>query len=365
MKKTEILVIGGGIAGLSAASEFAASAGVFVLEGESAPGYHSTGRSAAYFATSYGNEVVRKITAASEDFLTEPPPEFADVDLLLPRDRITIGREDQLASLETMIGEVAGLELVGNSQIVSRVPILKNAVYGVYEERGADIDVDALLQGFTRRFKARGGELFTSQLVTGIERANGNWLVSTVDNQYSAPYIVNAAGAWADVIAAMAGIGGLDIQPKRRTAILLDVPHGLDANDWPMIIDADEQFYFKPDAGQLLVSPADETPSPACDAQPEEIDIAIAVDRFSTVTGIEVGKVNHSWAGLRSFSPDKTFIVGEDPRAPGFYWLAGQGGYGVQSSPGLSRIANHLVTGSEIGRELADLLPLLLPDRFL
>lgn len=365
MKVTDFLVIGGGIAGASAASELAEHADVTLLESESAPGYHSTGRSAAYFANSYGNEVVRTITRASEAFLITPPAGFSDVALLHARGRITVGREDQLASLEVMVAHGDNLELVGADEVRRRVEILENVAFGVYEAKGADIDVDALLQGFLRRFRERGGELKTSQQVTSLQQVDGGWRVSTEDGEYSTPVVINAAGAWADQVANMAGLQGLNIEPKRRTAILIDVPGGRDASDWPMVIDVDEQFYFKADTGQLLVSPADETPSPACDAQPEELDIAIAVDRFTTATGQKVSKVNHSWAGLRSFAPDRTFIAGIDPRATGFFWLAGQGGYGVQSSPGMARIVNHLVTGAELEPALVELLPKLAPERFL
>ena len=180
--------------------------------------------------------------------------------------------------------------------------------------------------------------------------------------------VVNAAGAWVDEIATLAGLEPLELQPKRRTAMLIDAPENIDITDWPLMIDVEEQFYFKPDAGALLLSPADETPSPACDAQAEELDIAVAVDRFETATGLEVLRINHRWAGLRTFAPDKTFIVGFDPREDSFFWLAGQGGYGVQTAPGLAQLTASLITGTPLPANMhidAGLIDQLAPARLI
>lgn len=219
---------------------------------------------------------------------------------------------------------------------------------GLLDETGGDLDVDAILQGFLRRLRERGGELYPRSEVQGISRSDGLWKVTCDNETLTAPILVNAAGAWVDEIAALAGLGPLGLRPKRRTAMLMDAPEGRDITDWPLMVNVEEEFYFKPDAGALLLSPADETPSPACDAQPEELDVALAVDRFETATGLEVSRVTHRWAGLRTFAPDKTFVVGFDPRAEGFFWLAGQGGYGVQTSPGMAQLATSLITGSPL-----------------
>ena len=345
---TDIIVIGGGIAGVSAASELAATARVTVLEREPQPGYHATGRSAAFFVISYGNAAVRAVTAASEPFYRSPPQGFTDIPLIQPRPCIFFGRPDQREALLSLHAEVPSLQRLTPEQVRKQVPIMLPDYLegGLMDETGGDLDVDAILQGFLRRLRSRGGELYTQREVQGISRSGGLWRVTGGDETFAAPVLVNAAGAWVDEIARLAGLAPLGLQPKRRTAMLLDAPEGRDISDWPLMVNVEEEFYFKPDAGALLLSPADETPSPPCDAQPEELDVALAVDRFETATGREVSRVNHRWAGLRTFAPDKTFVVGFDPRTEGFFWLAGQGGYGVQTSPGMARLAASLVTGS-------------------
>lgn len=344
----DIIVIGAGIAGVSAASELAATARVIVLEREPRPGYHATGRSAAFFVVSYGNAAVRAITVASEPFYRSPPRGFTDVPLLSPRPCIFFGRPDQREALLSFHAEVPSLQSLTPEQVRQRVPIILPGYLegGLLDITGGDLDVDAILQGFLRRLRARGGKLYSGREVRGLSRSNGLWKAVTGDETLTAPVVVNAAGAWVDEIARLAGLEPLGLQPKRRTAMLFDPPEGRDISDWPLMVDVDEEFYFKPDAGALLLSPADETPSPPCDAQPEELDVALAVDRFETATGLEVSRVTHRWAGLRTFAPDKTFVVGFDPRTEGFFWLAGQGGYGVQTSPGMARLAAALLTGS-------------------
>ncbi len=365
MTDADFIVIGGGIAGLSAAAELALDARVILLEMEAAPGYHSTGRSAAYFAPGYGNAVVRAITSASESFFHNPPKGFTDVPLIKPRGRLYVGRSEQQHAVEAMRLEFDDLTLLGETELIHRVDILKGLTSGLFSESGGDIDVDALLQGYIRRFTERGGQLEVKARVLELARADGRWQVSTETGIYKAATLINAAGAWADEVASLAGLEPVGIQPKRRTALLVDAPRNLDIRDWPIVVDIDEQFYFKPDAGQLLISPADETPSPACDAQPEELDIAIAVDRFMGATTHKVTRVNHQWAGLRSFAPDNTFVLGHDLRATGFFWLAGQGGYGVQSSPGMSQLVAHALLGRSIDEKLGDQLTLLRPDRLI
>ena len=345
---TDIIIIGGGIAGVSAASELAATARVIVLEREPQPGYHATGRSAAFFVISYGNAAVRAITAASEPFYRAPPPGFTDVPLIRPRPCIFFGRPDQAESLMSLHNEVPSLQRLGAEAVREQVPIILPGYLegGLLDDTGGDLDVDAILQGFLRRLRERGGKLYSGREVHGLSRGNGLWKVVTGDETLTAPLLVNAAGAWVDEIARLAGLDPLGLQPKRRTAMLIGAPQGHDVTGWPLMVNVEEEFYFKPDAGALLLSPADETPSPPCDAQPEELDVALAVDRFETATGLEVARVTHRWAGLRTFAPDKTFVVGSDPRTEGFFWLAGQGGYGVQTSPGMAKLAAALITGS-------------------
>ena len=344
----DIIVIGAGIAGVSAAAELAATARVIVLEREPQPGYHATGRSAAFFVVSYGNAAVRAITAASEPFYRSPPQGFTDVPLIRPRPCVFFGRPDQRAAMKSLHDEVPSLQELTPEQVREQVPVILPGYLegGLLDDSGGDLDVDAILQGFLRRLRERGGKLLSGREVQGLSRNNGLWKVITGDETLSAPLVVNAAGAWADEIARLAGLDPLGLQPKRRTAMLIGAPQGHDITGWPLMVNVEEEFYFKPDAGALLLSPADETPSPPCDAQPEELDVALAVDRFETATGLEISRVTHRWAGLRTFAPDKTFVAGFDPRTEGFFWLAGQGGYGVQTSPGMAQLATALITGS-------------------
>lgn len=349
MQTADIIVIGGGIAGISAAAELAADASVVVLEAESQAGYHATSRSAAFFAAAYGKKIIRDITACCRGFMLNPPEGFAEVDILQPRDVLFFGREDQVATLDAMQQDYPGLTFLDASAVRERVPVLSpDYIYGaLMDQNGGDLDTDALLQGYLRLFRRRGGQLFASHRVDGMERNGSNWSVKAGNGTFEAPFVINAAGAWVNRVGALAGLESLRIQPMRRTALTIDPPGGMDVRDWPEMIDADEDFYFKPDAGQVMISPADETPCEPCDAQPEEIDVATGVYRFEQATGLDIRRVNHSWAGLRTFAPDRVFVAGFDPRSEGFFWLAGQGGYGIQSSPALAKLTRLLITGAE------------------
>ncbi|MFT7688513.1 MAG: D-arginine dehydrogenase [Candidatus Azotimanducaceae bacterium] len=366
--KADVIVIGAGIAGTSMAAQLSRHCSVHLVEMEEQIGYHATGRSAAYYAPSYGNDTVRAITVASDQFFRESGKEFSESTLLKPRPALFVAKKDQQASFEGFLKENPKLAVLDNQALRKQVPALKTDVLnaGALDTIGGDLNVDAILQGFFRQFLKQGGKLFPKAEIIDVSRTGGQWVVSTRDQVFTAPTIVNAAGAWADKLANLAGIGGLGIQALRRTAILVDAPE--DISSWPLVVDVDEKFYFKPDAGQLLLSPADETPSQPCDAFADEMDIAIAVDRIQQVMNLEVNKVNHSWAGLRSFSPDKTFVVGFDPRSEGFFWLAGQGGYGVQTCPALSDIAACQISGSHHIVSTADAYrhnEAMRPDRFL
>lgn len=345
MIRSDVIVIGAGIAGASAAAELAANAGVTLLEMEAQPGYHATGRSAAYFAAAYGKRVVRELTGCCEAFFRDPPAGFSDVRLLLPRDCMFFGRPDQVAALQAMQQDNPALESLGADEVLRRVPVFADGYLkgALREPRGGDLDVDAILQGYLRQFRRRGGRLLASHPVSALQRRAGAWHVSAAGEDFEAAVVVNAAGAWADRVAGLAGLAGLGIVPLRRTALTIEAPAGVDIREWPNMIDADEEFYFKPEAGHILVSPADETPSEPCDAQPEDIDVAVGVDRFERATGMEIRRVHHRWAGLRTFAPDRIFVAGFDPRSQGFYWLAGQGGYGIQSAPALAQLTRWLV----------------------
>jgi D-arginine dehydrogenase len=345
----DIIVIGAGIAGTSAAAELSADARVIMLEMEPQAGYHASGRSAAYFAAAYGKRIIRDITASSESFLRHPPEGFSEVELFRPRDCMYFGRPDQADRLAEMQAENPRLQFVDAAAVCARVPVMSaDYLYGaLWDEKGGDLDVDALLQGYLRLFRRRGGLMLASHGVSSLEFAAGVWTVIAGGKTFRAPIVVNAAGAWVERVAAMAGLASLGIRPLRRTALTIDPPEGVNARDWPEMVDADEDFYFKPEAGKIMISPADETPSEPCDSQPEDIDVATGVYRFEQATGLDIRRVEHSWAGLRTFAPDRIFVAGFDPRAEGFFWLAGQGGYGVQSSPAMASLARFLVTGTE------------------
>lgn len=370
MQFTDIIVIGAGIAGASAAAELAADAGVILLDMEPQPGYHASGRSAAYFATSYGNSTVQAITASCERFLLQPPPGFTEVDLLLPRDNMFFAREDQAQSLAAMQAENPKLEYVGEQTIRERVPVFSPGYLsgGLWDRKGGDLDVDALLQAYVRQLKKRGGCLFNNHKVRRVEHVAGQWQVTAGDHRFRAPVVVNAAGGWVEEIARLAGLGSLGIKPFRRTALTIEPPPGVDASGWPEMVDIDEEFYFKPDAGLIMISPADETATRPVDAQPDELDVAMGVHRFEQATGLDVRRVRARWAGMRTFAPDRLFVTGFDPRAEGFFWLAGQGGYGVQSAPAIAKLTRYLVTGAEPEGDFAVIkqyIPELAPDRLL
>ncbi|MSP82579.1 MAG: FAD-binding oxidoreductase [Alphaproteobacteria bacterium] len=355
----DFLVIGAGIAGASAGSELARRGKVVILEREDAPGYHSTGRSAAMFTETYGPEPIRRLTMASAAFMRNPPAGFTEFPLLRPRSVLFVARADQLATLDgheksakATGGKVRRLE---PKEMLALAPVLR-ADYvggGMIEPDAADLDVSAVHQGFLRTFKTHGGQVVCDAEVRGIERKNGAWAVRSKGGDFTAKAIVNAAGAWCDEIAKLAGIKPLGLVPKRRTAFTFDPPAGVDVGPLPLCYDVDEQFYFKPDAGRFLGSLADETPSPPCDAQPEDIDVAMAVERIEAASTLKINRLVRKWAGLRSFFKDKTPVVGPDPAAPSFIWVAGQGGYGIQTSPSLGRIAAAFALGEDLPADIA------------
>ena len=373
MTRADIIVVGAGIAGLSAAAELVTDRHqqVIVLEAEEHIGYHASGRSASFFATAYGNDTVRAITACCETFLRSPPKELTEVELLRPRDYILMARADQQQALAREAERMASKPTtIDATTICQRVPIIRPDYpeSGLLVSNGGDLDADALLQGYLRQFKRHGGKMATSTRVSSLHRRDNVWQVSTDKGKFSAPLIVNAAGAWADRLGKMAALGSLDISPKKRTACLLKLPPQFTLDDWPMVTDVDEQFYFKPDAGMIMLSPCDETDSEAADVYADELDVAIAADRFQQATTVEVRRIQHSWAGLRTFAADRTPVVGFDPRTEGLFWLAGQGGYGVQIAPALAQLTRYLVTGHSLPRHyqvLTSLIDKLAPERLL
>ncbi|MBT4933668.1 MAG: FAD-binding oxidoreductase [Rhodospirillaceae bacterium] len=370
MDHCDVLIIGAGIAGVSAAYELSQSRQVVVLERESQPGYHTTGRSAAIYTKNYGSPAIRALTRASYRFFTEAQPEFADQPLLTPRGALFVAREDQLDVLDAAFAGTQSLvptiRRIDAAETIRINPALNPEFVGgaIFEPEASDIDVHALHGGFLKGLRKRGGTIVTNADVTTTSRVGDKWIVESGAGNYSADVVINAAGAWCDVIAELAGVRPIGLQPKRRTVFTFDPPPELDISSWPLTIDLDETFYFKPDAGKILCSPADETPSAPCDAQPEEIDVAIAIDRLQTVTNLRVQTIASKWAGLRSFVADKTPVIGMDDEVEGFFWLAAQGGYGIQSSPAAGRVTASLVIDGvlpgdilETGLQEADLAP--------
>jgi D-arginine dehydrogenase len=369
--QADIVIIGGGIAGASAGAELARTHRVLVLEAEDAPGYHSTGRSAAVFSESYGNRAIRALTRASRRFFHHPPADFSAYPLLKRRSWLHVASVSQASALENFLAtEDVALRVsrVSPEEALALSPLLlpeTAAAGGAYEKDAADIDVDALHQGYLRLLRQRGGTIITGAQVTALARSGGQWLVQSTAGAFRARVVINAAGAWADRVAMLAGIAPLRIQACRRTAVLVEPAARAISDSWPLTVDIEEAYYFKPDAGLLFISPADETPVEPCDVQPEELDVAIAIDRLERATGVTVARVRRKWAGLRSFAPDRAPVIGFDEAAPGFFWLAGQGGYGIQTAPAAAALAAALVRDERRPPELAGFDPAVVsPGRF-
>lgn len=341
----DIIVIGAGMAGASIAAHLAEHASVRLLEMEPQPGYHSTGRSAAVFFEFYGNDTVRALTRASREFFLSPDPDFTAAILIKPRAILVVSRSEQREALSRFVASAKGAEVKTAQEARALHPLLRSddLSAGAYIKNAGDIEVHELHQGYLRLFRSRRGALTTGARVTQMERNRNSWSVDTASATFRAGIVVNAAGPWAGEIGSLAGAIDVGLQPRKRTACLIKPPPGHSVQEWPMLVDAEEQFYLKPDAGMLLLSPADETPCDPGDVQPDELDIALAVDRIERATTLDVTRVTHQWAGIRSFVVDRSPVVGFDPHQPEFFWHAALGGYGIQTAPALSRAAAALV----------------------
>ena len=352
-------IVGAGIAGASAGYNLAGAGATLLIERESQPGYHSTGRSAALYTETYGNRVIRALTFASRPFFEAPPAGFTEHPLLRPRGTLVIARADQRAKLGEAFAEskaiLPSVEAVDAARAQTLCPALRPGYVdsGFFEEDARDMDVHAIHQGFLRGFRAAGGTLACDAEVTRLARNGAGWVIETRAGTFTADVVINAAGAWADALARMAGARPVGLVPKRRTACTIEPPAESGFRAWPAVIDVDEQFYWKPDAGQLILSPADETPVEPQDIQPEEMDIAICVDRVEQASTLAIRRVMRKWAGLRSFVKDKTPVAGFAPEAPGFFWLAGQGGYGIMTSPAMGRVAAALAQRKPVPADIA------------
>ena len=349
MTSSDILVIGGGIAGLSAAAALSKHAGVIVLEAEEQTGYHSSGRSATMVHYALGDQVVRALTLASRPFFEHPPAGFTEpIGNRMPV--LVHAREEEremLDALEAEIRPFAMLERLDARGVNELCPLLKDdAVHGIADRNGIRLDPHALLQGNLRELKSNGGTLELGQRAKQIQRSNGSWTVkSESGDAFCAPILVNAAGSWADEVARLAGVEAIAIEPKRRTIITFDAPQGTRLEGLPFAKTIGDELYFAPESGRLFASPMDEVPSGPCDAQPDEYEVALAAFRMEERTIVKVDRIHSRWAGLRTFTSDKRPAIGFAPDQEGFFWLAGQGGFGLQTSPALAAIVSSLIAG--------------------
>ncbi|MCZ4351335.1 FAD-dependent oxidoreductase [Roseovarius aestuarii] len=359
----DIIVIGGGIAGISAAAELARDAHVLVLERESRIGYHSTGRSAAIYIRNYGNATLRAINAVAEPGLVTPEG-VSDFSLLSPRGELMVATEAEMDTFQSYIEGSVGVDCLTSAEAVDLVPILRPEpiAAALYERDAQGIDVDRMLQGYARLLKTRGGRIQPDAPVTQL-RHDGVWHITAGGQDYSAPIVVNATGAWADHVADLACVARIGLQPMRRSAAIIPSPEGHDIRNWPLFGSISETWYAKPDAQQLMVSPADQDPVEPMDAWPDDMVLAEGLHRFSEAVTVPVTRVTHSWAGLRTFAPDRTPVVGFTPQSNGFFWLAGQGGYGVQTAPALARLCAALITAQDAPLS-SDVIHALSPIRF-
>jgi D-arginine dehydrogenase len=348
---SDVLVLGAGIAG-AAAGYFLAAGGarVTVLEMEDAPGRHATGRSAALFSEYFGSPAVRALTGASRRFLAAPPAGFAEAPLLTPRGVVTVALpgedaefEQALAAARTVPG--GAVELTG-TELADLCPVVRPGRYAraMHKPAAMDLDVAALHQGFLRAVRT-SGRLVTLARVSALRQDGEGWTATTSAGDHVAPVLVDAAGAWADELAVLAGAAPVGLVPRRRTACLIDP--GTDASGWPLLNDVPETFYCKPESGALLVCPADAEPDRPGDIRPRDLDVAIGIDRLEQATTLSVRRVKQAWAGLRTSAPDDVPVVGADPALPGFFWLAGLGGYGVQTSPAVGALLAAAVLGTD------------------
>jgi D-arginine dehydrogenase len=345
---SDILVIGGGIAGLSAAAALSSHAKVTVLEGEEQIGFHSSGRSATMLHYALGDRLVRALTLASRGFFDSPPDGFSDVPIGRRMPVLVHARDDEreeLDALDAAISPFAKLERLDASQVHELCPLLKDdARHGIVDRDGIRLDPHALLQGSLRLLKNRGGKLRTNARATEIRRGSGEWTVRTErGEEFGAPILINAAGAWADVVAGLAGIEPIGLQPKRRTIITFDAPPDTELEGLPFAKTVGDELYFAPESGRLFASPMDEVPSDPCDAQPDELEVALAAHRMEERTVVKVARIHSKWAGLRSFAPDRHPVAGFAAEAEGFFWLAGQGGFGLQTSPAMAGVVESLI----------------------
>jgi D-arginine dehydrogenase len=349
---TDFVVIGGGIAGVSAAAHLAPHGSVTLLETERTLAFHTTGRSAAMYVANYGGQGSRPLATASREFLERPPEGSVESPLLSPRGLLWVADRAHAALLDEKAAGT-GATPIKAAEVMRLVPKMRPdwVAEGLHEPHALDIDVSGLHQAFVRIARRHDANLHMSSPVTGLTRRKADgWRVRTPDGHVDCSAVINASGAWGDVVAGLAGIEPIGLQPMRRTAVM--VPGDGSYADWPFVVDIEETFYFRPDGAQILCSLAEETPSPPTDPRPEMADIAMAIDRINEATTLDIRTVRSQWTGLRTFAPDREMVIGEEPGAPGFFWLVGQGGTGIQTSPACGALLASEVTGSDLPPEL-------------
>lgn len=341
---SDFCIVGGGIAGLSIAYHLSASSTVILLEREPRLGTQTTGRSAALYSEILTAGPMQALSRQSRPFFVSPPPDFAVTPLHAPIGCVLTARTADLGQLQARAADNGRLQWLDADALRERVPILRvqpdAIVAGLLEPGAFRIDVAALMEGYRRGARARGAEIRSGNELCGLVREGGRWSIDTGDGgRLRADVVVNAAGAWGDAVSALAGAAPLGLMPLRRTIIVFEAPSGLDCRHWPAVGAIDGSYYFLPDSGRLLGSAADEVPSPPCDAQPEELDVALAAQRIEEVTTMSIERIRNRWAGLRTFAPDRLPVAGYDPAVTDFFWFVGQGGFGIQTAPALSDAA--------------------------
>ena len=360
MQQCDYLIIGAGIAGASTGYFLASHGKTLLLEREAQPGYHSTGRSAALYTVAYGTPQVRALTAASRAFYDAPPAGFADHPLLTPRGELVVDFSGDAAELQRQYEQarehVNEARLISADEACAMVPALRRELVhaALFDPSAADIDTAALHQGYLRGIRLQDGEIHCNREVLGINRDGDGWQVECAGQRYCTHVLINAAGAWCDEIARLAGLPGIGVQPRRRAAFTFNGPSGIDCQHWPALVSLDESFYFKPDAGLLLGSPANADPVAPHDVQPEELDIALGIHQIETHTRLQIRRPAHTWAGLRSFVADCDLVGGFDTQAENFFWVAAQGGYGIQTSAAMGQACAALIRRQALPQPLIE-----------
>jgi D-arginine dehydrogenase len=355
MKHFDCIIVGAGIAGASLGAYLAAEKTVLILDMEERPGYHTTGRSAARYEPHYGPSAFVAFSKASGSFYRDPPQGFTDVPLLSERPCLVIAPDVQQETATQFLSADDSVTELGEPEALSLMPILRKGIAKRFylDTQSGDLDVDLVHRGYLRMFKSRGGESVMNAEVIGLKRVQGQWQIKTKAGDFSCETVVNAAGAWGDVLAERAGLRTLGLIPKRRSIGVAPVDRS-DLMNWPMLTDVGETFYVKPQSGKLLVSSADATPVDPHDAYADDEAIATGIDRLMQATTLEINRIEHSWGGLRTFTPDKNPAIGFDPSTEGFFWLVGQGGYGIQSAPAVSEVAAAMVLGKPVPQYVID-----------